>query len=127
MLSERIGLLPREIIIVPTPTVASHTRVRGYDHTLLLAKYLARAQGLSVKTVLYRQTTTKQRGENRRTRQAQAKAAFAVKGRLMPDKTYVLIDDVVTTGATLEYGARALKDAGAGDVWVAALAYHPLD
>lgn len=127
LLSERIGQLPKGTIIVPIPTVASHIRVRGYDHTLLVARQLAKQQRLSLETSLYRRTSTKQRGESRKIRQAQAKAAFAVKGRLMSDKTYLLIDDVVTTGATLEYGAKALKAAGAGDVWVAALAYHPLD
>jgi ComF family protein len=127
LLSERIGYLAGDVVIVPLPTVPSHIRVRGYDHTLLLAKRLAKLQNLRLQKSLYRQTSTTQRGEDRNTRQAQAKAAFSVKGRLDSNTTYLLIDDVVTTGATLKYGARALKKAGAGDVWVAALAYQPLD
>jgi predicted amidophosphoribosyltransferase len=42
------------------------------------------------------------------------------------DACYLLVDDVVTTGATIKYAAKALKDAGAGDVWVAAIARQPL-
>ncbi|HTJ73654.1 MAG TPA: hypothetical protein VL481_03625 [Verrucomicrobiae bacterium] len=127
LLAERIGQLPKDVVIVPLPTVASHVRVRGYDHTLLIAKGVAKAQRLRLEKALYRRTSTTQRGEGRKTRQRQAKEAFGVKGTLNSAATYLLIDDVVTTGATLQCGAKALKDAGAGEVWVAALAYHPLD
>lgn len=127
LLAECIGQLPKDVVIVPLPTIASHIRVRGYDHTLLIAKAVAKAQRVQLEQALYRRTSTTQRGEDRKTRRQQAKEAFGVKGTLDPAKTYLLIDDVVTTGATVQCGAQALKDAGAGDVWVAALAYHPLD
>ncbi|MNH40046.1 DNA utilization protein GntX [compost metagenome] len=67
---------------------------------------------------------TKQRDANRAVRAAQAKRAF--KARSSTDShCYLLIDDVVTTGATIKYAAKALRDAGAKDVWVAAIARQP--
>jgi len=40
---------------------------------------------------------------------------------------YLLVDDVMTTGSTLKYAARALKQAGASQVWVAVIARQTLD
>ena len=127
LLSERIGKLPGDCIIVPIPTVPAHIRQRGYDHMLLVAKKLAKAQGLPFATPLFRETTTKQRGQDRNERQVQASRAFGVNGGLRKDAIYVLVDDVVTTGATLHFAAKALFDAGAETVWAAAIARQPLD
>jgi predicted amidophosphoribosyltransferase len=52
LLSERIGYLAGDVVIVPLPTVPSHIRVRGYDHTLLLAKRLAKLQNLRLQKKL---------------------------------------------------------------------------
>lgn len=119
--------LPSETVIVPIPTVRTHTRQRGYDHTLLLARYIASRRGLKCDQPLVRMTSSVQRGASRKTRIAQARAAFGVEGELQPDIPYLLIDDVVTTGATLRYAAKAMKDAGATTIWAAAVARQPLD
>lgn len=114
--------LPENVIIVPVPTIATHIRQRGYDHTLLLAKALGRRVRRPVAaSSLVRITQTKQREASRSVRIAQAKRAFRAKG-INTSACYLLIDDVVTTGATVKYAAKALKDAGAQDVWVAAIA-----
>jgi len=127
LLSDRVGLLPRECVIVPVPTVSAHIRQRGYDHTLLVARRLAKLQGLKTESVLQRQTSTKQLGKSRKERLLQASQAFVVRRTLRDDVVYLLVDDVVTTGATLQYAAQVLKEAGAVDVWVAAIARQPLD
>jgi predicted amidophosphoribosyltransferase len=80
-----------------------------------------------VKEVLERVTSTKQRQATKTQRIEQAKAAFAVKIAIDPDVPYLLIDDVVTTGATMQYAAQQLKDNGAREIWVAAIARQPLD
>jgi len=59
-------------------------------------------------------------------RHKQAAAAFIV-GGVRKDARYVVVDDVSTTGATLEYAARTLLEAGAHEVWVAVLATQPLE
>ncbi|RYF28401.1 MAG: hypothetical protein EOO17_04860 [Chloroflexi bacterium] len=68
-----------------------------------------------------------QRHATKSQRRKQASRAFTCKSELSTDTTYLLLDDVVTTGATMEYAAKCLRDAGAGDVWVAAIARQPLD
>ncbi len=119
--------LPANALVVPVPTVSGHMRQRGYDHTLLIARAFARRRNLTVNTALQRATSTMQRGATARTRTAQAKRAFKVSTPLDSESIYVLLDDVITTGATVKYAAKALKDAGAQYVWVAAICRQPLD
>lgn len=126
LLHETLPDLPSSTIIVPVPTVASHIRQRGYDHTLLMARHLAKLRKLEIGTSLQRATNTKQRGAGRRMRKRQAKAAFLCNIVLDPAVPYLLIDDVVTTGATLEYATKTLQAAGAKTVWVATVSRQPL-
>lgn len=118
--------LPENVVIVSIPTVAAHIRQRGYDHTRQIAKVLAKRTGRRLASPLIRATTTKQRDASRAVRIAQAKHAFKVK-TIDANTCYLLVDDVVTTGATVKYAAKTLRDAGAKDVWVAAIARQPLD
>lgn len=94
---------------------------------LLIAKRFARHRQLKIYTGLQRRTNTKQRDASRTLRRKQAKEAFICRDVLKDDKIYLLIDDVVTTGATLEYAAQALVDAGAREIWVASISRQPLD
>ena len=126
VLVDRIGQLPPQTIIVPVPTVTSHIRERGYDHTLLLAKQIARRLGVVYQTPIRRLGNEKQRDASKTLRKQQAKRSFRIDKRVAP-VPHLLIDDVVTTGATVYYGAQALKSAGASEVWVAAIARQPLD
>lgn len=119
--------LPESTVVVPIPTVRAHIRQRGYDHTLLLAKYVARKRDLKLGRVLKRRTSTMQRGASRKLRTKQAKEAYEVVGNLRSGVPYLLVDDVVTTGSTLRYAAKALKDAGATTIWAAASTRQPLD
>lgn len=123
----RIPHLSRKTVIVPIPTASTHIRERGYDHALLLARQLGRLRGWRVENILERQHNKTQHHANRRQRFEQAATAFRVLGRLNADVTYLILDDIVTTGASLEHAARALKDAGAQRIVVAALARQPLD
>jgi predicted amidophosphoribosyltransferase len=119
--------LPEQTVVVPIPTVPSHIRERGYDHALLLAKIFAKSRGLKMRRLLYRKTSTRQREASRETRMIQAQQAFELRGRLELDRPHLIIDDVITTGATVEFAAKILKDAGVHEVWVAAVARQPLD
>ena len=119
--------LPSDVVVVPIPTVAGHIRERGYDHMLLVSQYFAKQRGLGVSRILKRSTRTKQRQASADVRNIQAKSAFTVRGKLPGDVPYLLVDDVMTTGSTLKYAARALKQAGASQVWVAVIARQTLD
>ncbi len=127
LLLQAIPELPANAIIIPVPTAASHVRERGYDHTVLLARYVAKRRNLKCEQSLTRTTSTTQRHASAAERNQQAKAAFAVKGEIVKNTPYVLVDDVVTTGATIKYASQALLDAGVSQVWVAVVARQTLD
>ncbi len=127
LLQDRLPELPESTIIVPIPTVSSHIRQRGYDHMALVASQLARQRNLPMKQLLERATHTTQRGSTARQRVTQAKAAFHCPGGLNPNAIYLLVDDVITSGATVKYAAKVLRDAGAETVWVASISHQPLD
>lgn len=126
LLDARLPILPADTIIVPTPTIPKHIRLRGYDHISLIARTLARTRHLPYRPLLRRHTNTVQLGSSGRQRRQQAENAFRI-DTVLDGGTYLLIDDVVTTGATVQAGARRLKEAGASDVWVAVIARQPLD
>ncbi len=118
--------LPADTVVVPIPTIAAHIRQRGYDHTALIAKAFARKRGLTYTPLLKRATTSHQRGASRSERFKQAAAAFSVGSAVESQPPYLLIDDVLTTGATLQYAAKTLHDAGAQHVWAAIIARQPI-
>lgn len=119
--------LPIDTVIVPIPTASSHIRERGYDHMLLVAKYIAKKRGLRCRQSICRETNTKQRQATATQREAQAEQAFGLSGKIDVDTPYLLIDDVYTTGATIKYASRLLRKAGAKYVWVVIIARQILD
>lgn len=127
LIDHRLPQLPVNTVIVPIPTISKHIRQRGYDHIELLCKDLARYRKLVLKKLLVRNSNFVQRGANREQRISQAKSAFSCRQKLPESTPYLLVDDVVTTGATLEAAANALRGAGARTVWVAAVARQTLD
>lgn len=127
LLHERLPDLPANVVVVPVPTVSGHIRERGYDHMALIAKRFAGHRNLPVSPLLRRVTSTRQRDATKTKRIAQAKAAFACDRRLAGDKIYLLLDDVMTTGSTMRYAAKKLREAGAEQVWIATVSRQPLD
>jgi len=92
-------------------------RRRGYNQAELLGRELARICGLPVVTGLVRlRDTPAQVGLDRVRRQANVAGAFRWEGKELARRSLLLVDDVATTGATLEACAGALKAAGAGAV-----------
>lgn len=107
----------RGAVLVPVPLHPRKERERGYNQSALLAGALARAAGggTRVEAVLQRTVDTPtQTAFDRRARQANLKNAFALRRRpgLNPCLRYILVDDVFTTGSTLNGCARVLRRAG---------------
>jgi ComF family protein len=119
--------LPAGSIFVPIPTTPAHIRERGYDHMLLIAEALGRRRSLPVQQVLKRDNVLIQHRASRKERLVQASTAFRVEGFIDPDATYILLDDVVTTGATIIEASLLLRHAGATTIWVATTSRQPLD
>lgn len=104
-------------ILVPVPVHAQRRRQRGFDQAELLARGVGERLRLPVVHALERAArTTAQHQLGRRARQSNVSQAFGVAPRHAEEvrgRWLVLIDDVVTTGATLAGCARVLYDAGA--------------
>ena len=115
-----------EVVIVPLPTIEKHIRERGFDHTLEIAKKLARKRGWKVERILVRNSETVQVGANEKERAKQAKKAYRInfKKRIQKEKLYLLLDDVWTTGASMNEAAKLLKKAGAEKIAVGVLAVN---
>jgi competence protein ComFC len=106
-------------LVVPVPLHQNRERERGYNQAALLAKPLAKALGRLYKPVLL--VRTRERPEKRVLSMAErweaVRGAFATVPGSQVDKLRVLlVDDVLTTGATLDACARALLDSGAKSV-----------
>lgn len=119
--------MPDNAVIVPIPTIRHHIRLRGYDHIDLLVRRVSSYKGIAVSKSLVRANNAVQLGATRKKREQQAEIAFKSGHRLDPSKIYILLDDVVTTGATVRSAARVLRNAGATEVWATALVRQPLD
>lgn len=110
-------------LIVPVPLHPKREAERGYNQSALLARTLARAVGATVAPAeLVRTVRTRpQVGLSAEERRRNIAGAFRCTGAV-PGQRIVLVDDVCTTGATLEACALALREAGAVEVWGLTLA-----
>jgi ComF family protein len=121
---EALRAAPRPQALVPVPLHRARLRERGYDQALELARPLARGLGLALRTDLLRRTraTAAQSDLAAAARRRNVRGAFVVDTCAGVPAHVALVDDVMTTGATLGECARALRAAGVArvDVWVAA-------
>ena len=124
MLDAILPPLEGHTLIVPLPTIGKHIRLRGLDHTLLIAKHLSRIRNYKYQQILTRARDTVQVGSNHRTRTTQAHNAYAIDNHFHPDPktTYLLLDDVWTTGASMLSANKKLQDAGVNHTVIAILA-----
>ena len=110
--------LPGEAL-VPVPLHPKRLRERGYNQASLLAREMGKLTGLPAvegSLLRIRDTVTQARTASAAERRSNVRDAFACQQELHGEKI-LLIDDVCTTGATLDACAMALRAAGAGSVW----------
>ena len=124
LLDESVPLLEADVVVTSIPTVPAHIRERGYDHAGLIAKKFAKLRGLTYRPLLDRTDTHTQHFSTRRERVAHAERAFQARSCA---ERVLLVDDIVTTGATIQAAARVLTRAGAQEVCVGIIARQPLD
>jgi ComF family protein len=122
-LAERIGPLPPVDAIVPMPLARARLAERGFNQSLEIARPLAALLRVPLASRAVRRVreTADQTGLDAQARRRNVRGAFAMDADVRGARVAVL-DDVMTTGATLEELARVLKRAGAATVanWVVA-------
>lgn len=117
--------------LVPMPIAGRRLRQRGFHHTRLLAGLLGESLALPaedglIRRVRYRRPQVGLEDKERRANMAEAFDPWPGAERRIEGRRLLLIDDVMTTGASMRAAAQALKDAGALHVgiWVLARAGH---
>jgi len=128
LLEERIARNPPVHFILPVPLAPRRLRERGYNQALEIARHLARATGarLALDACERTRDTAAQIDLPWTERAANLKGAFRAP-RSLDGATIAVLDDVMTTGATLNEIAGALKGSGASHVvnWVVARTFPP--
>jgi ComF family protein len=118
--------LPADALVVPVPLHPARLRERGYDQAVLLAHACARASGLplAVRGLVRRRDTPAQARLDASARRTNLTGAFIAPAPI-GHATVALVDDVLTTGATADACARALRTAGVERVVVLTVGRTP--
>lgn len=114
-------------IVTCIPTHPRRIRERGYDHMALLARTFALRRSITYVPLLEKTTHYIQHTSNRRDRLRQVRGSFNLLTKPSPEIPVLLLDDVLTTGATLIEAASVISAAGVRSVKVAVIARQPLD
>lgn len=111
-------------VIIPVPISSGRLKKRGYNQSALMARQLSKRWGVPMdeSILVRRKETTLLRSLNPAERRLALSGAFAVKAEhRMAGKCVLLIDDIYTTGATVDTCSSVLMDAGADKVYVLTL------
>lgn len=106
-------------LVMPVPLSAERMDERGYNQAACLARPLATRLGLRYHPFGVERTrdTPSQVGLSGDERRRNVAGAFTARPEVVAGKAVLIVDDVMTTGATMEACSQALKDAGAGNVY----------
>lgn len=131
-IAQLAGEAPAALLVVPIPLHRSRYAQRGFNQARSLAGHALAVLGathpqwqleLAPRTLMRLRATESQAGLTPRQRRLNLRGAFSVSdAAAVRGKHVLLIDDILTTGATARAAARALAGAGAESVWVATLA-----
>lgn len=101
-------------LLCPVPTAPKRIRERGFDHIAEIMKHLSRILPHEEAACLVRTSNVRQLGATRHQRIQQMQHEFSIaKNAEVKGKKVLLVDDVVTTGASIAAASRTLRDAGA--------------
>lgn len=118
-LSRKSERKKEEIVLIPVPASKKAVATRGYNHASIIAQAIARCAKkddmlLIVRgDILYKEKENQQqaRARSKKRREENVAGIFSIKnGEFLQGKTVILIDDVITTGATIAEARRAIKE-----------------
>lgn len=124
---------PKAVVCIPMPLSPERMKERGYNQVARVvqqaAKHLRHDCGavkmrIDTNILVRTRNTAPQTSLGRDARRTNVAGAFAVTVPVVPHNIYVLVDDVVTTGATMQEGAAALRAAGARHIYCVALTHQ---
>lgn len=114
-------LTKNKFVLVPIPLSRQKLAKRGFNQANLIARELATAFNWPLKKYLKKEKNTpSQTNLSREQRKLNVQNIFKTQGKIVPN--IILIDDILTTGATLEQAAKVLYQAGAKKIWAIVLA-----
>jgi ComF family protein len=121
--------LGREILrlkpdcLIPVPIHKKRLRIRGYNQAAVLAKVISRRLNIPLedKLIARVRATTPLKKLNREERQNILKKAFKIIRNDVKLDTVIIIDDIFTTGSTIDAMAKELRDIGVGRIYFVAL------
>jgi competence protein ComFC len=122
--------IPETDIVIPVPLHEKRLKKREFNQSALIARYLAESKGIKVvlNSLVKIRDTMPQVGLSSQERKKNIKGAFSVENNsFITGKDIVLVDDVVTTGATVRECSKVLKKAGARDIYVITLAHGMME
>ena len=121
--------LPPDTLVIPIPSERRKFRTRGFNPAGILAVALARALRLRImsRTLTVKRPMIESRSLNSTSRKRRVRGAFGVMDTTLNGRVILLVDDVMTTGATAREAARTCVKAGAREVHLAVLAVVPRD
>jgi competence protein ComFC len=116
-------------VVVPVPLSKQRKKERGYNQARVLAFPIALKLGIPLddKSIIRTRETSSQVTLDAIERQKNITNAFSAKGNKLRDKNILIVDDVITTGSTINDCARAGKNAGAKEVYGISLGRVVLD
>lgn len=105
--------------IIPMPISPNHYKVRGYNQSMVIARPIALALGISIANNLVERNkeTRSQVNLNREERFKNLQSAFSANSAKLLNKKVLLVDDICTTGATISSCSKTLKDAGCSEIY----------
>jgi len=115
--------LPEDALLVPIPLHKSKFRLRGFNQAEEITRVVRKRLGMQLEASLLtrKRATQSQTGMTPLQRRDNVRGAFAVRSRyrsVVEGRNVILVDDVLTTGATANECARVLRRAGAAKVYV---------
>ena len=110
-----------DFILIPIPLHPTRLKWRGFNQAELIAKKLSERYQITIETnaLIRAKNTTPQVevGEREKRIENIKNAFFCPNSDLVKDQKIILVDDVSSTGATLEEAAKTLKNSGAKEIW----------